>query len=157
MPTPSNFTVVKCTRPQDTVVIEVSYPYNADGSSCYNNPAAQIGECWAHVVACRVSTPFANSGGQGGTAYPVQIDLNPYLLTSTAATTYLTQPNAASTYLTQADFDAWTQQHEDPVFNPATLDPAQLSEAFGAGMIVMATGLLMAWSFRTILALVRNH
>ena len=41
-------------------------------------------------------------------------------------------------------------------FDPATLNSAELSGAFGAGFVVMGTGLAIAWAGRQIIQAIRE-
>lgn len=41
-------------------------------------------------------------------------------------------------------------------FDPADLDPSELAAAFGAGFIVMGTGLVLAWALRAVLRAIWN-
>lgn len=41
-------------------------------------------------------------------------------------------------------------------FDPSTLDPAQLSAAFGVGFAVMGVPLVMCWAVRLVISAVRS-
>ncbi|TJY55757.1 hypothetical protein E4T66_20465 [Sinimarinibacterium sp. CAU 1509] len=53
----------------------------------------------------------------------------------------------------------WTLiEYAEPAqaFNPADLDPAILAEAFGAGLVVVGTGMVIAWAIKAVIRQVRG-